>query len=117
MYSLRIHKESVSANRKQTKRITRGVIRHCADMRRNKGVDAFCTPYGGKAKQQINASPRKIRSHRMLLSLSEHKGLSRVSKSLSMLVLCLTWWPANKPAWVELWWILKHAARAVIRVV
>ena len=117
LYSLRIHRGSVSASRKQAKRITGRVIRHCADMRRNKGVDVFHTPYGGKAKPRINQQFRKVRSHRMLLSLSEHKGLSRVSKNLSMLVLCLTWWPANKPAWVELWWILKHAARAVIRVV
>jgi len=116
LYSLRIHRESVSANSKQAKRITGQVVRHCADMRRNKGVDVFHTPYGGKATPQINQQFRKVRSHRVLLSLPEHKGLSQVSKNLSLLVLCLTWWPANEPAWVELLWLLKHAARAVTRV-
>ncbi len=117
LYSLRIHGGSVSANRKQKKRISRGVTRHCADLRHNKGVDGFHTPFGGKPRLKPNADIRTIRSYRMLLSLPEHKGLIQVSKNLIMLVLCLAWWPANKPAWFELWWILKYAARAVIRIV
>lgn len=99
LYSLRIHKESVSATHKQQKAITNQIIFDCVDLRRRNGIDIFQTPYAGKAPNSTGVNTRKLRSYDLLLSLPEPRSSRRNLRIVGILSRCIFWWPSNKYAW------------------
>jgi glycosyltransferase involved in cell wall biosynthesis len=114
LYSLRIHRGSVSANRKQAKRITGRVIHHCVRMREKEGIDAFGARYSGPLETKQKENTMKSRSYRLLLALPENAGLKQTSKNVGTLLLCILLWPENNPAWKEMRWIIRNLSARLL---
>ena len=114
LYSLRIHRESVSANSKQAKRITGRVIHHCVRLREKEGIDAFGARYSGPLETMQKENTMKSRSYRLLLALPENAGLKQTSKNVGTLLLCILLWPENNPAWKEMRWIIRNLSARLL---
>ena len=119
LYFLRSHDQSVSAQRKRAKQIAGRVMIDCMEARRRTGRDALGTHYGMPAAvAQVKSHSEK--SYELLFAISGQSAQdSKYSlwEESKILAASLLLWPLNRPAWLELWWIFKRTARAVIRVV